>query len=600
MAHFLSRFIKTDVRVFLGIGLFVLVAYSPMLNSPFKTLDDDFSIVLNPDIRSLRHIPELFTKTYFKSAKDFYRPLVYVSYTVEYKLFRLNYFYYNLDNVLIHIINAFLVFLLALALMNDRLRAFLAAFLFAVHPVQWEAVATVPGRAILLCSLFILGAWLFFVRFAKDQRPRDLLGTTLCFALGLLCKESAGVFILGAGFYWLLIARRSMKGLLRLWPLAVIAAGYIAIRHAMDIVSVFPWRDLPSMAMGVLSFLYGVLTYIRIFFLPVDLHFDRGQWVFKSVAEPAFWATLAVYAAALGLFVRRFRTIAPFVLFLLGWFWIELFPVSQIVTSIGVYPGAISLAEHFVYFASIPVFLLIVSGGAWLGGRVRERKVLTLASGSIVVAAFFLFCWVTLYQQAIYAGNELLLVKQTLAYEPKNARAEYSLAMIYAKTRKFDEAIAAFKKATELYPCNPNFHVALGKAWADKGDHLQAVRVYETIPSRKDINAVLDGLKQRSYSALVLEYESLRLAEPKNAEVLFALGVFYSKLSRHPKAYDAFAAAWAVDHTRFDALFNMGVTAQQTGELVRARAAFGKLVRAAAPDNAFRKQAEQILKADKP
>jgi preprotein translocase subunit SecG len=70
MENSLSRMTRTDAGVFLCIGLFVLAAYSFMLGSPFKTLDDDFSIVKNVEIRELSSIPRFFTSTYFKAEKD--------------------------------------------------------------------------------------------------------------------------------------------------------------------------------------------------------------------------------------------------------------------------------------------------------------------------------------------------------------------------------------------------------------------------------------------------------------------------------------------------------------------------------------------------
>ena len=77
MSAVVRGILKTDVRVCLCIGLFVVSAYSFMLGSSFKTLDDDFSVVKNTEIRDLKNIPSFFRSTYFKSEKDYYRPLVY-------------------------------------------------------------------------------------------------------------------------------------------------------------------------------------------------------------------------------------------------------------------------------------------------------------------------------------------------------------------------------------------------------------------------------------------------------------------------------------------------------------------------------------------
>ncbi|MBF0595170.1 MAG: tetratricopeptide repeat protein, partial [Candidatus Omnitrophica bacterium] len=555
MTNLFSFILKSNTRVFCVIGLLVVLAYSFMLHSPFKNLDDEFSVVTNAEIRDLANIPHFFTSTYFKVEKDYYRPMVYVTYALEYHFFRLNYFFYNLDNVFIHLINAFLVFLVAGLLMNNRARAFAVGMIFAIHPIHWEAVGNVSGRAILLCALFVLSAFYFFLKYMRDERPVDLALTALCYALALLCKESAGVFVLAAGFYWLLFGKKSLPQVCRFWPLPAVAAGYMGLRHLMHITVPFPWPSWGMMALGVTTFLRGVLTYLRLIVLPLDLYFDRARPVFMTFKNPELLMTLAVYAVMLGVFFRYVRRLPLLAIFCVLWFWVELFPVSQIITSIGTYPGAIALGEHFMYLACIPVFILLVTGAIKLAERCDfSSRISALAAGG-----FMVFLYLTLIQQNIYAGNEFLVLKDSLKNDPKNCRVEYALAKVYVKAGDVDQALVHFQKAADLYPCNPNYQIALGKAWMDKGDYLKAVRVFEAMPSRKDINAIVDGNKKASYEHLAAEYEAKRRTSPRDPEVLFALGVFYGRLSRNAEAYESFAAVWSVDSTRFDALFNMGV-----------------------------------------
>jgi hypothetical protein len=470
MGLFLNRLIRTDVQAFLCIGLFVLAAYSFMLASPFKTLDDDFSIVKNPEIRELTNIPRFFTSTYFKTEKDYYRPLVYVTYALEYHFFGLNYFNYNLDNVILHVLNAWLVFLLALLLLCDRRTAFLTAFLFAIHPVHWEAVGNVSGRAILLCAFFVLSGLVFFLKYVRERKPGLLVGSVICYAAGLLSKESAGVLVLTAAVYWFLVERKPWRSAGVFLPFLGVAAGYFGIRQALGIVKMFIWPTPYDMALGFVSFLNGILSYIRLFFFPLDLRFDRAQWIYTSMSEPGFWVTIAAYALTGILVWRWWRRWSALTLFCLVWFFIELFPVSQIVTSIGVYPGAISLAEHFVYVAIVPVLILMVRGGEELYRRAVEKKVASPKPLQFAFAGAFVFLFLTLVQQNIYAGNEYLMFRDSLKKDPQNSRLQYALAMVYVKVGNFDQAVEHFREAVRSFPCNRSYHIALGKALVDKGD----------------------------------------------------------------------------------------------------------------------------------
>jgi protein O-mannosyl-transferase len=595
MGSFLNRLIKTDVQAFLCIGLFVFVAYSFMLGSPFKTLDDDFSIVKNPEIRELSNIPKFFTSTYFKAEKDYYRPLVYVTYALEYHFFGLNYFNYNLDNILLHILNAWLVFLLALLLLRERRTAFLVAFLYAIHPVHWEAVGNVSGRAILLCGFFVLSGWCLFLKYVRERKIGLLAGVVACYVLGLLSKESAGVLILATAAYWFIVERKPWRTGWIFLPFLGVAAGYIAIRHAMGIVKMFVWPTLFEMGQGFLSFLHGVLIYVQLFFFPVDLRYDRAQWVFRSLAEPGVWVTVFAYAV-IGYIVWRFwRRWSALTIFCFLWFFIELFPVSQLVTSIGVYPGAISLAEHFLYVASVPALILIVRAGEKLYRLAREKRAASPRALQFVFAGCYLFLFLTLVQQNIYASNEYLMFRDSLKKDPMNSRLQYSLAMVYVKVGNFDKAVEHFRAALKSFPCNRNYHIALGKALVDNGELLAAAREYETIPPREDINKLLDENKRALYRLLAADYEKkLRLA-PKDPEVLFALGVFYAKLSDLERARWAFDRSWGLDHRRYDALYNLAATYEVQGETEKARAAYEKLTATIDPANTYREAALERL-----
>lgn len=597
MASFLQRLTRADAGAFLCIGLFVFAAYSFMLGSPFKTLDDDFSIVKNPEIRDLSSIPRFFTSTYFKAEKDYYRPMVYVTYALEHHFFGLNYFHYNLDNVLLHVLNAWLVFLLALALLGERRSAFLVAFLFAIHPVHWEAVGNVSGRAILLCAFFVLSGWVLFLKYVRERRPGLLAGAVVCYALGLLSKESAGVLILGAALYWFWVARNPWRTGWVFAPFLAVAAGYFAIRHAMGIVKMFVWSTPYDMFLGVLSFLNGVLIYMRLFFLPLDLRFDRAQWVYGSPTEPGLWLTVAAYAM-LGYCLLRLRhRLAPLAVFCIAWFFIELFPVSQIVTSIGVYPGAISLAEHFLYVASVPFLIMIVQGAETLYRRAQEHRAASPRTLQFVSAGAYLFFFLTLMGQNIYASNEYLMFRDSLKKDPLNSRLQYSLAMVYVKVGNFDKAVEHFRAAVNGFPCNRSYHIALGKALADRGDLLAAAREYEMIPPREDINPLLEGNKRALYRLLAVDYEKKVRAAPRDAELLFALGVFYAKIDDLEKAWWAFDRSWGLDSRRYDALYNLASTYEILGEPVKARRAYEKLIAILDPANTYREAAKERLQS---
>jgi hypothetical protein len=182
----------TRIAVIIVLGF---IAYGCMLQSPFKTMDDRMSIIRNPMIKSTRNVPAIFREGYFHD-QYYYRPLVNLSFMGEYQAFGLKSFFYNLDNLILHILNALLVFLLVSRLTNNDTVGFWTGLLFVMHPVQWEAVCNVPGRAILLSAFFVLITFILFLEFYRHQRWWYFVLAMITFGIIMqrICRGPSGCF----------------------------------------------------------------------------------------------------------------------------------------------------------------------------------------------------------------------------------------------------------------------------------------------------------------------------------------------------------------------------------------------------------------------
>ena len=167
----------------------VVVSYLPALNCGY-VWDDDLLLTANPNVRTLEGVGR--TWAYPHANTDYY-PLTHTSFWVEYHLWRLAPLGYHLDNILLHAANAVLVWLILRRLAIPG--AWAAAAIFALHPVQVEAVAWISERKSVLGGFFcLLSVWLFVrVTLAGEdlstRRRRLLYGLSLvCFALALLAR----------------------------------------------------------------------------------------------------------------------------------------------------------------------------------------------------------------------------------------------------------------------------------------------------------------------------------------------------------------------------------------------------------------------------
>jgi tetratricopeptide (TPR) repeat protein len=479
----------------------VLIAYSFVLQAPFRGLDDSVMIVDNHDIRSFQNIPKIFTSSFFGD-RSYYRPLVSLSYMLEYRLAGLRAYVYYWDNIVLHILNALAVYFLIFRFFRDRPIAFGVSFLFAIHPIQWEAVANISGRVILLNTFFLLMAFSWFIDFREKRKLVCLIGSVASFFLALLCKESAAMFPVVLLAYLAFLPQpgpAKSKPWLSVTPFFLIVFAMILLRHRLGITELFGWGSFDAMVRGFLSFARGVITYLRLFILPVDLYFDRSRAVFANFANVELWMTAAFWPAAFWALWRWRSKISPAILFCMAWFALELAPVSQIATSLGVQPGFISLAEHFLYLPSIAVFTV----GVLVWRKVCElnasRQWFSPTVGSAAVGAFMTFFFLTTIQQNLYAGNDVAMLERSIEQQPVNSRVQYSLGMYYVNLRMFDRAGECFARAVAMDPWNVRAKIALGKALCDQGRYEEGITVYESIRDAGRLQHLLDENLRLSY-----------------------------------------------------------------------------------------------------
>ncbi len=561
------------------IAVLVVCAYSFVLHNEFKTMDDTHSIVANRDIRSFANIPRVFTSSFF-GADSYYRPLVTLSFMAEYHYFGLNAVGYYLDNILLHILNAFAVFFLVRAVSREDLPAFFASLLFAIHPVQWEAVSNIPGRAILLCALFYLLTANLFVRSVFRDAPGPMPGrkrfyvaSLFSYLTALLCKESALILPVILLVYQALVIRpRIMKGekgvswVLPVIPFFALAGAYSVYRRLIGVTHFYFWEGWRQALLGFSTFLRGLVTYLRLIILPVDLQFDRATPLFLRFDDPALIATLLFFAAgAVALICLRKKFSASGVFFGF-WFFLGLGPVSQILFTIGVQPGYISSAEHFLYIPSVGLFSVLALAGCALARANSRRAFVSSGVFKTGVAGLFIYFFALTVTNNIYSGSEIAMLRRTVELNPRNVRVRYNLAVAYVHKRMFAEAEQEFREVLKISPGMIKAQIALGKSLVDQGKYWDGVRAYEAVPDAREHSAVLaNNLK------VTLEFMSRRFAsrleqDPDNPDLLYTLGVVDSKLGRLDKAKELYIRALNLRPGLAEAWFNLGSLQLATGE----------------------------------
>src|SRR5690242_14971781 len=214
-----------------GIVTIVVACFLPSLGSDFVLWDDDMNFTDNPSYRGLSpaHLRWMFTTFH----GGHWQPLSWMTLGLDYTLWGMNPLGYHLTNVLLHAVNALLVYRLIAALVPGvgAGAAAVGALLFAIHPLRVESVAWATERRDVLSGLFFLLTVLAYVRYARARdagRPGGIAfgASVACFALSLLakaCGVTLPLVLLVLDVYPL--RRFSRRALLEKVPYALLAAG---------------------------------------------------------------------------------------------------------------------------------------------------------------------------------------------------------------------------------------------------------------------------------------------------------------------------------------------------------------------------------------
>jgi len=190
------------------------LVYVPALGFQF-VYDDKPQIIQNPAIHAWSYWQNYFTshawaELYPNVSGNYYRPLFLLWFRLNHALFGLNPKGWHLTTILCHVAATYMVFALVRRLAAERVIAFSAATLFALHPVHIESVAWVSGVTDPLLAIFLIGSFLAFLRFRERNHWGWMSLALTLFALGLLEKETA--IVLGPLIFvyaWLYAEKRA-------------------------------------------------------------------------------------------------------------------------------------------------------------------------------------------------------------------------------------------------------------------------------------------------------------------------------------------------------------------------------------------------------
>ncbi|MCA9017389.1 MAG: hypothetical protein KDA77_18850, partial [Planctomycetaceae bacterium] len=183
----LFQAIKQQKVPIISLGLTVLVSFGIAVSFDFVNWDDPWYVIHNPLVKSWD--PDNLQKIATQVVTRNYAPLTVLSFLVDHSLYGMWAGGYHLTNILLHLVNSILVFLLVTRLTGNRLVGWATAAVFAIHPVQVETVVWISSRKGLLSGAFILASLWYWLR--KDRTLEQNTCGFICFIFALLSKALA-------------------------------------------------------------------------------------------------------------------------------------------------------------------------------------------------------------------------------------------------------------------------------------------------------------------------------------------------------------------------------------------------------------------------
>jgi tetratricopeptide (TPR) repeat protein len=571
--------------------LAVLLAYQPVWQGGF--IWDDNAHVTRSDLQSWQGLGRIWFQV---GATLQYYPLLHSAFWFEHRLWGDAPLGYHLVNILLHGISAILVLLILRRLAVPG--AYLAAAIFALHPVQVESVAWITEQKNTLSAVFYLGALLAYLHFDQTRRKSWYLGALLLFVLGVLSKTVVGTLpgALLVVFWWQRGRLSWTKDVLPLVPLFLLGAGGGLITAWWEVNlnrCVGPEYDV-TLAERFLIAGRAVWFYLWKLFWPLKLTFIYPRWRIDSTQWWQYVFLLGVAALLAALWAIRRWTRAPLaaVLFFAG----TLFPVLGFFN---LYASRYSfVANHYQYLASLGIITLVSAGVALLLARWRPAsRPAGWAVCLMLLAALAILTW---RQSGVYADVETLY-QTTIDENPDCWMAYNNLANAWAERGKLDEAVARYRQALTIKPDYVDTHVNLGVALERQGHASEALDHYRKaleidprfINAYVDLGAALE--RQGRLDEAAAQYRKALELDPDSVGARVNLGVVLRRQGRLDEAVAQYQKALAIRPNYAEAHVNLGAVLGRQGKFDEAAAHFREAL-AINPSNVLaRRNLDSIL-----
>jgi len=556
---------------FLLICIFLIsatfAAYWPVVNHEFVKYDDDKYVTDNHQVKSglsWQSVRWAFTTGHASN----WHPVTWLSHMADCEIFGLQAGAHHLTNVLLHIANTLLLFVVFKRMTGAMWASAFVAAVFGLHPLHIESVAWVAERKDVLSTFFwMLTMWAYALYAERPGVGRYLL-TLVFFVLGIMAKPMLVTlpFVLLLLDYWPLeriqLRKQTGNGDLQsskkqntigqkpIMQLVVEKVPFFVISAVSCVVTVFVQRiggAVPTMeALGlkvrVGNAIVSYAAYIGKMVWPSRLavlypYAVGSLTMSKVVVSGLLLVLISICFIYIG---RRHRYLV------VGWLWY----LGTLVPVIGlVQVGVQAMADRYTYIPLTGLFIVIAWGLSNLAAGRPHRKVVLAAAALAVLAA----ATVCTSRQLRYWQNSIKLFKHTLDVTDNNWLMHNNYANLLQDLGQIEEAIEHFNRSLQLKGDSPEIHNNLGNAFSKLDQTDKAIEHYKKALSLKPnfseahYNLAVALTKQEKTDEAIAEYREALRFKPDDVDALSNLGFELAQKNKNKEAIEYYKKALALE-----------------------------------------------------
>ncbi len=543
-----------------GILLLTFIAFLPSLSNDFINWDDGVYILSNETTQWKSETPlkEMFTQPIVEG--DNYLPLTWLSFGIDYMIGGLKAAPYHRTNLLLHLLNTFLVFLFCYRLTaKNWIIAGITSLLFGIHPMHVESVAWIAERKDVLYTFFFMGGMLTYLRYRATEQATWLVATFVLGLASLLSKPAAVVFPIAL---WLIDLYQGRKWEARMFvekiPFLVLSVVIGITTIKIQSASAISTPDAYSLGQRISFAGYGFMMYLAKLFVPINLSALYPYPVKNSTeALPLIFKVAPLLALIIsGAFAWWMRT-SKAILFGFLFFVLNLVLVLQLLPV-----GNAVMADRYAYLAYVGICFALASVLAKLYEERPSLRLILLAG----VGAFCLLMTGMTYQRCGVWKNSGTLWSDVIEKYPESSIAYFKRGEYHSEKNKPQQA---FKDYSSSIKYNPND----AKALTNRGILYFGQQKYE------------DALK---------DYDRAVAADPSLFNAWLNRGRLYYQQRDFDNALTDYNKAIELNNESHIAYNNRAIIYHEKGELEKAKENYDKAL-ALSPNYESAKKNRAIL-----